>query len=152
MPNYCIRPTAIDALNPGYAGLLGLGRLNALKALAVAAQPEMVITEHTANDLPGGLPIPGSNVTLTVSLKNWWADAGVVTATLSTTDVYVTMTDSLGSFGSIPSYSTASNTGDQFGFLVAADAPYDHPIVFSLNVHALNGTHTSTLTYTIKSG
>ena len=35
----------IDALNPGYAGLLGLGRLNALKALAVAAQPEMVITE-----------------------------------------------------------------------------------------------------------
>ena len=74
----------------------------------------------------------------------------MVTATLSTTDAYVTMTDSLGSFGSIPSYSTASNTGDQFGFLVAADAPYDHPIVFSLNVHALNGTYTSTLTYTIK--
>lgn len=139
----------IDALNPGYEGLLGAGRLNALNALTLAAQPEFAVTSHTLNGVTGGQPVPGSSVTLTVALKNTWADAGVVTATLSTTDSYVTMTDSLGSFGSIPAYTTASNTGDPFHFSVAAGAPYDHPIVFNLRVYALSGSYSTVLTHTV---
>ena len=49
---------AIDALNPGYAGLLGSGRLNALNALTVTAQPEFAVTGHTLNGMPTGCPFP----------------------------------------------------------------------------------------------
>ena len=38
----------IDTINPGYDGLLGKGRLNALNALTVTSQPELVVTGHTA--------------------------------------------------------------------------------------------------------
>lgn len=139
----------IDILNPVYENLLGKGRVNSLAALTTEAHPEFEITAYSLDGVANRLPIPGSTNSLVFSLVNWWADGGVVTATLSSTDPYVTVTDAFGSFGSIPSYAVATNTSDPFAFSLAADTPYDHPILLTLSISSLSGAYTTELSYTI---
>lgn len=144
----------IDGLNPGYEGKLGMGRVNAYQAVTVTAEPELSIVEYAIGGVPNGNPEPGSTVTMTVSLQNTWGDAESVTGVLNTADSYVTLTDSAAVYGDMAGYRTVTNTTDTFGFLLAAGAPYNHPIHFSLTLSGDGGGYTATLplTVTVASG
>ena len=65
----------LDALNPGYAGMLGSGRLNAGAALTTEPAPQLTLTSSKVNGDPQGKPIPGQSATLEVTLSNGWLDA-----------------------------------------------------------------------------
>jgi thermitase len=139
---------AIDSLNPGYEGKLGTGRVNASRALTTTAQPELRIVSYAVNGATNGHPEPGSTVTMTVALKNLWGDAASVTATLSTTDTYVTVTDGTATYGDIAGYATVTNTTDTFAFSVDGGVSLNHPIPLTLFLNTNTGTYTETLPLT----
>ena len=65
---------SIDALNPGYAGQLGSGRINAAQAMQ-APVPILSYRGYVANGAVSGRPDFGSGVALAVGVHNDWADA-----------------------------------------------------------------------------
>ncbi|VAX25752.1 hypothetical protein MNBD_IGNAVI01-1258 [hydrothermal vent metagenome] len=79
----------IDDLNPGYAGLLGSGRINIERALTevVNATPKFKIISSIIDDAAGngnGFLDPGEQVQLKIKLRNVWNNASNVNVTLST--------------------------------------------------------------------
>ena len=132
-------PDALDALNPGYEGKLGFGRLNASQAVTVTAEPELAIITHSIDDVPEGTPEPGDTVSMKVTLQSTWADAADVTATLTTTDTHVTVTDDTAVYGAIDGYETKTNDVDTFAFTVGSGTPYKHLIPFELALSASGG-------------
>jgi len=138
----------IDTINPGYEGKLGVGRVNANQAVTASAQPELSVASYSIGGVVNGRPEPGSSVTMTLTLENRWADAMGVTASLSTTDTYVTISDGSASYGDIDGFQTITNTSDTFGFTVDPAAPVNHPIIFRLILNGGAG-HIDSLTITI---
>jgi subtilisin family serine protease len=128
----------IDGLNPGYAGKLGSGRIDADQAVSTAAQPLLSYQSHAVDGEPNGRPEPGSTVDLDLTLTNEWADATNVQTTLNTGDPYVTLVNGAASYGSIAAYDSGTNA-TSFRFSVAGGAPYAHDIPFMLNVTADGG-------------
>ncbi|RLC71317.1 MAG: hypothetical protein DRJ03_30330 [Chloroflexi bacterium] len=137
----------IDGVNPGYAGELGSGRIDAGQALTTNAQPELVYDNHAIDGEVGGRPEPASTANLDVALFNQWADATNVQATLSTSDSYVTMVNATASYGSIAAYESETNA-TSFRFSVSDAAPYAHDIPFTLNVTA-DGGYATTMAFTV---
>jgi subtilisin family serine protease len=138
----------IDALNPGYEGLLGSGRINAANALTVTPHPLFEILEKKVNGDPLGRPTPGESATLEITLANDWLDAQSVQGVLSTSDPYVTVTQDTAQFGDLPA--GGSGVGSPlFEFDVASGAGYDHLINFTVALSAYGG-YSSTLNFTIK--
>ncbi len=137
----------IDSLNPGYAGQLGRGRVNAALSANTTPSPLISIQSAAVNGDPLGRPTPGESATLAITLVNAWLGADNVNGTLTTADPYVSITQSNASFGSIPSGGSAVGS-PAFAFNVAAGAGYDHPIAFTLNLTA-NGGYATTINFTI---
>ncbi len=136
----------IDAANPGYEGLLGLGRVNAAAALQ-NPHPEIVVEGTTINGDPLGRPTPGESTALGVRLRNDWWDAAGVSAVLSTSDPQVTVTSASADYGSLVSGGAASGS---FSFTTDAGIPYNHIIVFHLEVSTDGGAYTQGLDFTIQ--
>jgi thermitase len=141
----------IDSLNPGYEGKLGAGRVNAYRAVTVAALPEITIAGYSINGVPNGNPEPGSTVTMTVSLRNTWGDATNVTGTLTTTDPHVTVSTDTASWGAVAGYTTATNAVP-FILTISSTAPYNHPIALTLTVGAGGITAALPITAVTQSG
>ncbi len=97
--------------------------------------PNMTIMDITHNDTNGNGQIePGETDYATVSLKNIGdAPATSVSATLSTSDPYVTIVNSTVSYGSIAALAEANGTG-QYRYSVSASCPTGHTIQFALTV------------------
>ncbi len=118
---------------------------------------ELVVSGPAAEvagiSLGSGSINPGGSSTLEVTLSNIGdlATAGI-TATLSSDNHWITVTDPDGSYGSIGSGSTGSNTTDTFGFLVAADCYPGHVATLTLDlVYAEGGTASLPVLLTIGS-
>jgi len=137
----------IDSLNPGYAGQLGRGRINAHAAVTTTPTPLLSIQSTSVNGDPLGRPTPGESATLAITLANAWLGVSNITGTLTTSDPYVTITQANASFGSIPSGGSAVGS-PAFAVDVAAGAGYDHPIAFTLNLTA-DGGYAAALDFTI---
>lgn len=118
----------IDDLNPNYAGKLGTGRVNILRALERNKYPSLIysgqILDVVDTDDDGRLS-PGEEGTITVDISNeaGWDKAEGVSAILRSTNEYVTIIDSLGTFEDIPGGATKSNVLDQFTIQLSPDAP-----------------------------
>ncbi len=137
----------IDSLNPGYEGLLGAGRFNATLAL-LPPQPILTYQSYSGNGVVNFRPDFGSTVDLIVSLFNDWSDAVGVTGTLSSTDSYVTITTPSADFGDILAGENITNTVP-FSFDIAADAGYNHAMLFELAIFSNDGAYSTTLSFTI---
>jgi subtilisin family serine protease len=151
--NQIMRTAAdIDAANPGFAGQLGAGRLNAAAAMQ-DPHPILKVSGVTVNGDAQGRPTPGVGATLAVALSNDWWDATDVTGALSTTDSYVTMANDTASYGAIAAGGVGTSS-PVYSFTVASAAGYNHPIRFTLAVTANAGAYTATfpLTVTTRSG
>lgn len=126
---------AIDAANPGMAGQLGTGRINAQAAMQ-EPEPILMLDGLAVNGNSTGRPTPGEQATLAVTLRNDWQDSSSVLATLSTSDPKVTISTGTTGYGSILSDGKASGS---FTFTPAADIGYSHAIPFHLSITAGGG-------------
>jgi subtilisin family serine protease len=137
----------IDGVNPGYEGKLGSGRINAQMGVNTSPQSQLTFFNYTANGELNGKPDRGETVNLFVNLFNEWNNASNVQGTLTTTDSNVTVVTSNATFGTINTYATQQNA-TAFVFNVAGGAPYNHPVVFNLNLVA-DGGYAVTVSFTV---
>jgi subtilisin family serine protease len=125
----------IDGVNPGYAGKLGSGRINAQRAVTTTATPLFRYVSYAANGTTNVPLKAGATSAIAVTLRNDWKDASSVAATLTTTSSDVTITDANGSWGAIASGQSVANGSDMFQVFVPA-GKYSLTIPFTLNVIA----------------
>ena len=137
----------IDAANPAYAGQLGAGRIEAGQATLSLPHPLLRPGDYTSDGQVNGAIKTGTPVALTVSLHNDWGDAENVTATLSTTDPVVAVTQAAAAYGEIKALESVSNVSQPFQVLAAA-GNYNRVIPFSLQVVADGIVSTQTFTAT----
>ncbi|MBD3348356.1 MAG: T9SS type A sorting domain-containing protein [Candidatus Eisenbacteria bacterium] len=99
--------------------------------------PFLDYANHSTDDSAGGngdgMVSPGETIELSVGIENIGPDpATSVNATLETADAYVALTDSVASYGDIPSGGTVTNPSP-YTFTVGADCPHGHGLSFSLD-------------------
>jgi hypothetical protein len=119
-----------DDGNGGSGGYAGFD-LDAIEAVVVNA-PAIVYQGQTIIDSPPGGNGDGKldrdeNADLVVALKNA-GRVGVsnLTAVLRTSDAFVSVQDSSGTYGSVPPDSVRSNNADRFRVAAAANTPQEH--------------------------
>ena len=136
----------IDALNPGYEGLLGSGRINAYRALTDSV-PGIACTGNSFDDTAGGdgdgIIDPGETIELVVTIMNFLEPAFGVTATLSTQDDLITITQAAADFGDLGTGEDSTNSQNPYVFVVSDEAPGGHNIIFRLDIEADGGAYTN---------
>jgi subtilisin family serine protease len=112
----------INAVNPGFADLLGMGRVNALRAVT-ETHPGVRITDWTLTDANGNGELNrGESVTVSITAHNYLAGVTGLNFTLSSPSPYISIVDGSQAAGSLAENATASYSG-AFTFTVAANAP-----------------------------
>ncbi len=128
-----VRKTAddIDGINFQYREKLGTGRVNAFRAVTETVQsyPEFVIdsisvidTDLAGKTLDNGKLDPGETAILRVYLKNNWADAENVIATLNTTENWpINLDDNTDMITSVGGILNQENNTTSVDFTISAD-------------------------------
>ena len=103
----------------------------------------IILSDYQISDTIGdgdGLADSGETIDLGVTLENvGTSSAENVSATLSTSDLYVTTTDGAQMWGTLEANATATHS-DAFTFELAQDAPDQHRVDFLLNMTASGET------------
>ncbi len=137
----------IDAANPSYIGLLGKGRVNALRA-ATESVPAIRLSNFSFTETDGdGVIEPGETVTITVKMINYLATATNVTLTLSEADNFAAVTSANAAIASIGTLQEV--TPSTFRCTIAANAPSGHPVDFVLQISAPGYSDVDRFTVTI---
>lgn len=98
------------------------------------------VTVADQGGTPNGILDPGESAYLTVTLSNTGSgQAGSVSAILSESDPYVTVSDNSGTFGNIPSGGNANNSSDRFMVSASPSCPQGHALTCNLAVTATGG-------------
>jgi subtilisin family serine protease len=131
----------VDALGTLSGACVTGGRLNALEALARSRPNFLVVTKVTVDDAAGGngdgLLNPGESAGVTVRLANLGVDDAVnVTATLSTSDSYVTVTQGSASYGTLQERGGVGDSAPPYVISVAAGCPTPHRVECELRAKA----------------
>ena len=118
--------------------------------------PDIAYVSHTVDDAggshPNGVLDPGETVDLLVTLTNdGHEDAGGVTATLSTSDSYITINDNSGSYGNIVVGDSVTNSSDPFNVTANASTPQGHIVHFNLSISG-NGGYSDTTSFDLMVG
>ncbi len=135
---------------PGYATIVVTGQnlQPFIDSIPVAspAGPYVLLNQFTLSDQTGnnnGLPDYNETISLGIDLKNWGLSTATgVSATLSTADTSVNITDNSQNWGNISSGSQSLQT-NAFTFTVSDDVPDQHQVVFDLLIQD-NAGHTWT--------
>ena len=103
----------------------------------VMSAPHIVYSRSLVDDSVSGncdgVINPGEAINLPVWVKNWGDSAGYgVTGLLRTVDPFVTVTDSVRSFGNVPGRDSAFTGADGFEFSVVGNCPDTHGVEFEL--------------------
>ncbi len=126
-----VTATNIDALNPGFAGQLGYGRIHVAQALAKVT-PAIRIQSVTYDTPDGDAVIePGETIAVHVRVINYLDAATNATFTLGETSSYASATtnnDAVANLG------TLEETGLDFAVRFTAAAPVNHLVTFVLNI------------------
>jgi hypothetical protein len=100
--------------------------------------PFVMYDDHDINDISGnndGLVNCGESIAMGVQLMNVGPDTAFdVSAVLTSTDSYITITDNSEIYGAIPGEFGILNIADAFAFTVAGNTPDNHKIDFVLEV------------------
>ena len=127
----------IDSLNPGYAGMLGAGRIDAGAALSTLF-PNLAFTELEFDDAAGngdGRPDPGEDVDFLMTVENTSTTipAIEVIVTLECDDPDITITQNTCTLVYIGTPGSANNHVNPFSFSVNPDAE-PHEVTFTLSL------------------
>ncbi len=136
---------------PGAADLIITGQNKqpyiATVQVIAPSGPYVIFDSCAVNDLTGnndGLIDFGENILLDMQLINVGPDTAYnVTAVLATEDAYVTLTDTIESFGTIVGDFGIANISDAYAFDVDIDMPDGNAIGFELIVTSSTDTWTS---------
>jgi hypothetical protein len=150
--NMDITPFAI----PGAADLIvsGQNRQPYITTVQVIAPsgPYVIFDSCAVNDLTGnnnGLIDFGESIFLDMQLKNVGPDTAYnVSAVLATQDSFVTLIDTIETFGDIVGDFGTVNISDAYAFDVAIDIPDGHPIGFELTITSSTDSWTSNFSLT----
>ncbi|MEO0077679.1 MAG: M14 family zinc carboxypeptidase [candidate division WOR-3 bacterium] len=129
--------------------------LDAIEAVVVNA-PALVYQGQTVLDSPpggnnDGKLDPGESAGFLVTLKNAGrVGLANVTAVLSTADQYVTVVDSVGSYGNIEPDSVRINTGDRFAVVADINTPREH--VAQMMMYVSGADYQDSIRFTITVG
>jgi hypothetical protein len=108
--------------------------------IALPAGPYVAYAAHNINDVGGnndGVINCGEPISLGISLINVGSDTAFdVSAVLTATNPYITVTDSVENYGAIAGDSGLSYIADGFSFTVADSAPDNQIINFTLSISA----------------
>ncbi|HMR41203.1 MAG TPA: S8 family serine peptidase, partial [Ignavibacteria bacterium] len=122
----------IDAVNPSYAGKLGKGRINMLRALTVNS-PSVRLLTHTVTDGNNNVPQPNDTIRITGDFKNYLDPVNSVTASISTASGAVTIMNDASSLGAIPTLGNASNASSPFVVLINSNAAANTIVEFKIS-------------------
>ncbi len=127
---------SINAENPGYAGRLGRGFVNAEAAVQAPVHPGVRIHRWASTDADGdGHIAPGEQVTIKATVVNHLADARQLTVGLTAFESYPYIDQSAAEhvIGSLPGGDSAEVT---LSFSVASDAPLNSRVRFYARIRA----------------
>jgi len=79
---------------------------------------------------------PGETADVSVSLVNGWADATAISATLNTTDPYVTILKTTANFPDATHGASVDNASDTFQIALSPDCPDTHTVTFTIDLSA----------------
>jgi hypothetical protein len=101
--------------------------------------------DNLVNDPPpggngNGRIEPHEGLQLLVNLRNAGTEGlDAVSATLRTSSVYVSITDSTGSYGTMPAGASVTNSDDPFALSTSPSLPPGQPVLFTLAIRGRNG-------------
>ena len=127
----------IDALNPGYAGLLGYGRINAFRAVTETS-PSIRLADVNYEDTDNDNIIErGETVRVYLDVINYLESVSNVTLTLTSPDEFVSITSSQ---VQIPQINTMEKLSipSFLEFTVSAGTPSGHRVLFAVEINAGN--------------
>lgn len=128
----------VDDLNPDYAGKIGSGRVNILKALVSDKWPKLRYVAHEESIVGGDADSvlnPGEGLIMMIELENdtGWAEANEIMGILRSDHPGITITDSVGVWNSILPNHTALNDDDGFQISFSAELlPADYSFTLEL--------------------
>jgi hypothetical protein len=152
-----IEMTAVDLGPAGKDNDYGAGRINCLDAVnlvPISDEPYVFKQSHVIDDWMGnnnGRMDPGETVDLIVTLRNSGLDANNVQAVLRESDAYVTLTDSVSTYGNIISGGTADNSSNPYVIVVDPSACDGYQVPFTLYITA-DGGYDNTLSFSLTVG
>jgi len=106
-----------------------------------------VISDPTGNN--NGAADPGESVTMPVTLKNWGLPVTNVSATLSTTDPYITISSNYSTYSNMALNGTAT-TNTAYAFSSLPGTPAAHVVTFTLTI--VGTSYDTTATFTVRIG
>ncbi len=114
-----------------------------VQLVAMAAEPNLdfysVALDDTAGGNGNGIPEPGETVDLTVTLENnGIGTATGVSALLSESDSYITVTQNSSTYPSIPQSGTGTSNTD-YTIDISPSTPELHGVTFTLNINGDGG-------------
>lgn len=144
-----VRVTAdnIDAVNPGYEGQLGFGRVNAFQALTATTPAVTISGLQIATSDGDEIMEPNETVTLTITVTNQLDAAVGLDFVLGEDSPHATLlndTASLPALGSLESAPLTSFTLD-----IGSGPPVDHLIGFTLTVTATSPAYADSRTFSL---
>lgn len=152
----------IDAKNPSFAGKLGFGRINALRAVTETPpppSPKLEFVSYVVDDAIGGngngVLEEGESAKLKVIVKNNWGDAHNLTATLSTTHWAITVTkanSNYGLFRGISNIDSSQRGSLNDDFAITVDPNAIPQIVTFKVMFSASGGYTKEIQFTVALG
>jgi serine protease len=142
----------IDALNSAYAGRLGAGRINALRALSISTLPSVRLLSFAVTDSPGGngngVPEPAETLNVVYSFRNYLSPTSSgATVKLSTDSPYLTILNGTFPIPSLGTLDSISNKSTPFRVYVHPEVPASQTV--NLSVTVTDGSFTSTQTVSL---
>ncbi len=128
----------IDSLNPGFAGQLGSGRVNAYRAVTQQS-PAVRVVSVIINDWAGGnndgIADPGETISIVMTFENFLAPASNAQVEITTTDPYVTMVNgTLITLGTLGTLDSVSNRMHPMVVKISPSVPENYEISFAVSV------------------
>lgn len=126
----------IDDINPGYAGQLGSGRINAFRALNDSFDA-IIMTSYQVDDSVNGNDDgeldPGEISDFYLTLRSLFSSIDNVSVTLSVDNPFVTIVNPTLDYGDLPEGEYITNT-TAFQVVASGDLPYGEVLNFSLTI------------------
>jgi serine protease len=127
----------IDDINTTYRYKLGRGRINAYNALTMSS-PSIRFSNLLISDSVGGnnngIPERAETLAISMSFTNYLLATSSATATLTTTDSYITLLDTSFSIGALATLQSVSNVASPFRVVVKNTMPYNRAVNFTLRI------------------
>jgi subtilisin family serine protease len=120
--------------NAAWAGLMGSGRLNMLRALNDPATPSVHFINYSFLDSSNDATLQaGEDVNISGDFKNFLAPTSNLTAVISCASPFISILDASNAPGTIGTLASSSNAATPFRFHIADNAPYNLDVLFRID-------------------